>query len=639
MYKQFLNNYDRARDQYEKLIVSNQRFKQFMEHCFQTEEVLVHTSRPHLDAWLILPVQRIPRYKLLLGEILKNTPDDHSGRSDTVAAVDTISDIAKELDESNARDHMVQVTREIADLIRHEYSSLVQPDRLFKKSGLVTVHEEVEAGNMRTSKRQAYLFSDLLVLLDHGNSQSHSILTWWLDRKHRDVRPTILFLMFSKIIDADADTREMRKLLGTRDGWHIDLNPLFDQSNVECNAAIRLESFVKGQRVKLALQFETEEQREEWQQLLVKAMQDQYRISNFRLVGVQRQSFHAGNPHKDGFEILEQRLLLQQEVSDRARKKIALEEHMVHSRKLIEEEERNLSVAQEELKRLQEVIAKSERQLASLNNGFQSMMKQLHDVDSDFHRKQTALQEHDDSLLRVLGHEKEALGLTTGENIDSDIRTPISPPDPPTQMTKTFSLSTIKSPHLTSPSRKRSNSISSKVDIQQPNDKFKQHRQQKQHQKIQQRTQQMSGEVMKRETLKMIANDVQKRGTLQKVEPGDKPSHRQSQIITQLSSRSQESTSTSTSTKSKGINFSESLPQLRKSSPPPLASRSQASIKPITGFNQSTPQKRKSGPPPPPPPPRQRPNGSNPISDIATLERVSSVADRIKQFQANQENK
>src|SRR4051794_31581932 len=31
----------------------------------------------HLNAFLIMPVQRIPRYKMLLGELLKYTPDAH----------------------------------------------------------------------------------------------------------------------------------------------------------------------------------------------------------------------------------------------------------------------------------------------------------------------------------------------------------------------------------------------------------------------------------------------------------------------------------------------------------------------------------------------------------------------------------
>lgn len=47
-----------------------------------------------------MPVQRIPRYRLLLEELLKATPSEHQDASDTEAALKLVTDVASRINET-----------------------------------------------------------------------------------------------------------------------------------------------------------------------------------------------------------------------------------------------------------------------------------------------------------------------------------------------------------------------------------------------------------------------------------------------------------------------------------------------------------------------------------------------------------
>ena len=53
-----------------------------------------------MDSYLILPVQRVPRYKLLLKELHKYTPEGHSDRLTLVQALGAIDSTAHLINET-----------------------------------------------------------------------------------------------------------------------------------------------------------------------------------------------------------------------------------------------------------------------------------------------------------------------------------------------------------------------------------------------------------------------------------------------------------------------------------------------------------------------------------------------------------
>ena len=71
-YSTYANDFKQATNLVEEQLAKNKPFRLFMERQESRPEVC-----KKLNALLITPVQRIPRYKLLLDDIIKNTPRYH----------------------------------------------------------------------------------------------------------------------------------------------------------------------------------------------------------------------------------------------------------------------------------------------------------------------------------------------------------------------------------------------------------------------------------------------------------------------------------------------------------------------------------------------------------------------------------
>ena len=61
----------------------------------QTQQAQPECHRLDLRSLLIMPVQRIPRYNLLLGELLKETPNTHPDHADLTTAVAAMKQVAE----------------------------------------------------------------------------------------------------------------------------------------------------------------------------------------------------------------------------------------------------------------------------------------------------------------------------------------------------------------------------------------------------------------------------------------------------------------------------------------------------------------------------------------------------------------
>eukprot|EP01084_Bolivina_argentea_P097937 176041_1 len=74
MYQRYCNNYNAAATRLAKLRKKNS--SQFSKYCNQ-QASMAYFNALSLEQLLILPIQRMPRYKLLLGEIIKYTEPNH----------------------------------------------------------------------------------------------------------------------------------------------------------------------------------------------------------------------------------------------------------------------------------------------------------------------------------------------------------------------------------------------------------------------------------------------------------------------------------------------------------------------------------------------------------------------------------
>eukprot|EP00475_Leptophrys_vorax_P007166 TRINITY_DN14543_c0_g1_i1.p1 TRINITY_DN14543_c0_g1~~TRINITY_DN14543_c0_g1_i1.p1 ORF type:complete len:966 (-),score=277.87 TRINITY_DN14543_c0_g1_i1:17-2860(-) len=144
-----------------KTYSKNKKFINFMK---ATEN---ETGMP-LQSFLIMPVQRIPRYRLLLNEAKKNTEESHPDYQKVTAALEQVMKVA---DGINSAIKSIENSKEIFELQKRfeDPIELLRYDRVLLKTGTVN------AVDMRKPKAKAKMyffamFSDLLIFAREKSS-------------------------------------------------------------------------------------------------------------------------------------------------------------------------------------------------------------------------------------------------------------------------------------------------------------------------------------------------------------------------------------------------------------------------------------------------------------------------------------
>lgn len=158
VYTAFINNWNHARDLIRLSSTSKPSFAKFLESASRE-----HRGKLTLDALMIMPVQRIPRYELLIKELIKHTDPCHPDQSLLLSAQKEIHDLALKInaveEESFAQERLLMRIREIENLIDGA-ADLIHPERTFVRYDFVTI-----PGGLGTKKdRCLFLFSDLLLI-------------------------------------------------------------------------------------------------------------------------------------------------------------------------------------------------------------------------------------------------------------------------------------------------------------------------------------------------------------------------------------------------------------------------------------------------------------------------------------------
>jgi hypothetical protein len=118
-----------------------------------------------LQAFLVLPVQRIPRYKLLLEDLLRHTPETHIDYSDLKRSIVLISEVATFFNETIRKHELMLETLELQkniiglkEVIHCSQKNLLKPGRLMLKRGIVQ-----KICRKSHQPRVLFLFSDILI--------------------------------------------------------------------------------------------------------------------------------------------------------------------------------------------------------------------------------------------------------------------------------------------------------------------------------------------------------------------------------------------------------------------------------------------------------------------------------------------
>lgn len=122
----------------------------------------------NLSSCLITPIQRIPRYRLLVTQLLKHTKDSHPDYASLNRALNKIVEIADKLNESLRRAECIEVMKTLKGVLDDPSLIVVDGSRSLVHKGTL----RKGASKSRSKKYVVYLFTDYLV---YGHASSKTV--------------------------------------------------------------------------------------------------------------------------------------------------------------------------------------------------------------------------------------------------------------------------------------------------------------------------------------------------------------------------------------------------------------------------------------------------------------------------------
>mmetsp|Transcript_8901 Transcript_8901/g.13292 ORF Transcript_8901/g.13292 Transcript_8901/m.13292 type:complete len:532 (-) Transcript_8901:181-1776(-) len=121
------------------------------------------SAKMEITSYLIQPVQRIPRYVLLLKELKKYTWPEHEEYENLVKALSKAKEIALHVNERKRQIEHMSKTLEVQQKITGEFDSLIKPGRkMIREDKLIKVTTGL-FNSIKRKERIMFLFSDLLM--------------------------------------------------------------------------------------------------------------------------------------------------------------------------------------------------------------------------------------------------------------------------------------------------------------------------------------------------------------------------------------------------------------------------------------------------------------------------------------------
>ncbi|XP_063914840.1 rho guanine nucleotide exchange factor 17-like isoform X2 [Zophobas morio] len=153
-YTNYVNNWKRAREIIKSAQQSKPAFAKFLETTARE-----HKGKLALDSLLIKPIQKFPKYELLLQRLIKHTDVVHPDHSLLLAAQKEVHDQLLKINCTEREALELEQLREIEGLIEG-LIELVSTDRQYLRHDLVSM----AAGGGTRKERALFLFSDLLLV-------------------------------------------------------------------------------------------------------------------------------------------------------------------------------------------------------------------------------------------------------------------------------------------------------------------------------------------------------------------------------------------------------------------------------------------------------------------------------------------
>ncbi|XP_028619025.1 FYVE, RhoGEF and PH domain-containing protein 3 isoform X1 [Grammomys surdaster] len=155
MYGEYVKNFDRAMGLVSTWTQRSPQFKDVI-HAIQKQEVCGNLTLQH---HMLEPVQRIPRYELLLKDYLKRLPRDAPDRKDAERSLELISTAA---DHSNAAIRKMEKMHKLLEVYEQlgGEEDIVNPANELIKEGNI---QKLSAKNGTTQDRHLFLFNNVML--------------------------------------------------------------------------------------------------------------------------------------------------------------------------------------------------------------------------------------------------------------------------------------------------------------------------------------------------------------------------------------------------------------------------------------------------------------------------------------------
>ncbi|XP_044156714.1 FYVE, RhoGEF and PH domain-containing protein 3 [Bufo gargarizans] len=155
MYGEYVKNFDKAMDMVNSWTQRSPIFKEVI-HTIQKQDICGNLTLQH---HMLEPVQRIPRYELLLKDYLKKLPEDSADRKDAEKSLELIATAANHSNAAIRKMEKMHKLLEVYERLGGE-EDIVNPANELIKEGHI---QKLSAKNGTAQDRYLYLFNSMML--------------------------------------------------------------------------------------------------------------------------------------------------------------------------------------------------------------------------------------------------------------------------------------------------------------------------------------------------------------------------------------------------------------------------------------------------------------------------------------------
>lgn len=160
-YTAYVNNYNESMNVLQDQMMNNSAFANKINDCRANPKV----KGMEITSFLIMPIQRLPRYVMLLSDLFKNTPQTHADYEPLQGALKKVEGVASYVNtKKREAENLLGVTTVARHLVGLEsMAEFTQPHRRYVRQGFLQEAEPTSISLKSLKTRYFFAFNDILV--------------------------------------------------------------------------------------------------------------------------------------------------------------------------------------------------------------------------------------------------------------------------------------------------------------------------------------------------------------------------------------------------------------------------------------------------------------------------------------------